>query len=141
MTSVMAATAIATAIAISEHRSFLTSVLARQKRRRIEIDPAREWPTPPKLATSSRHRDTTVNVGEEDEEENVDKQVVGPSSSSRSIVRRLPPTIDYASKSNVVNYVTEEESVRNDYADWYGVSGEWGSNYVLGAEDERICEE
>jgi mRNA (2'-O-methyladenosine-N6-)-methyltransferase len=45
------------------------------------------------------------------------------------------------SKLNVANYVVAEETVRNDYCEWYGVSGEWGSNYVLGVGQEEICEE
>ena len=45
------------------------------------------------------------------------------------------------SKANVVNHVPEEETIRNDYAGWYGVSGAFGSNHVLGAGDEEICEE
>ena len=49
--------------------------------------------------------------------------------------------IGQPSKSNVVNYVPEEETIRNDYAAWYGVSGEVGANYILGAADHEICEE
>ena len=45
------------------------------------------------------------------------------------------------SKANVVNYVPEEETIRNDYTAWYGVSGQTGANYILGAGDNEICEE
>lgn len=45
------------------------------------------------------------------------------------------------SKLKVVNYVSEEETVRNDYPAWYGVSGRWGSEYVHGAAAPEICEE
>ncbi len=45
------------------------------------------------------------------------------------------------SKAKVLNYVSEEETIRNDYAAWYGVSGEFESNHILGAGDEEICEE
>lgn len=45
------------------------------------------------------------------------------------------------SKKNVVNYIPDEETIRNDYAEWYGVSGEFGSNHILGAEDQEMCEE
>lgn len=45
------------------------------------------------------------------------------------------------SKRNVVNYVEEEETVRNDLTERYVRSGEFGSNYILGASDREICEE
>jgi mRNA (2'-O-methyladenosine-N6-)-methyltransferase len=40
-----------------------------------------------------------------------------------------------------VNYVEEEETVRNDLTERYVQSGEFGSNYILGAGDTEICEE
>jgi mRNA (2'-O-methyladenosine-N6-)-methyltransferase len=45
------------------------------------------------------------------------------------------------SKRNVINYVPEEETVRNDLTERYVSSGEFGSNYILGAADKEICEE
>lgn len=45
------------------------------------------------------------------------------------------------SKRHVVNYVEEEETVRNDLAERYVQSGEFGSNYIFGASDQEICEE
>jgi hypothetical protein len=45
------------------------------------------------------------------------------------------------SKANVKNYVPAEETIRNDYCAWYGVSGENGGEFILGAEDHEICEE
>jgi hypothetical protein len=44
-------------------------------------------------------------------------------------------------KGHVVNYVQAEETIRNDYCAWYGISGEIGGGFVLGAEDHEICEE
>lgn len=55
--------------------------------------------------------------------------------------RRPPTTTGTNTKLNVANYITAEETVRNDYCEWYGASGEWGSNYILGAEPDQICEE
>jgi hypothetical protein len=45
------------------------------------------------------------------------------------------------SKRNVPNYVEREETVRNDLSERYIESGEFGSNYILGAADQEICEE
>ena len=45
------------------------------------------------------------------------------------------------SKRNVPNYVEAEETVRNDLTERYIGSGEFGSNYILGAADREICEE
>jgi mRNA (2'-O-methyladenosine-N6-)-methyltransferase len=98
-------------MALVEHRAFLNSILERQSSRRWTIDPAHTLPPAPRLSSASS--------GFLDEAESS----AGPS------------------KANVINYVGEEETVRNDYAAWYGVSGEWGSNAVLGARDEEICEE
>jgi mRNA (2'-O-methyladenosine-N6-)-methyltransferase len=46
-----------------------------------------------------------------------------------------------ASKDNVVNYIPDEETIRNDYTAWYGVSGKVGAQYILGASNDEICEE
>ena len=63
-----------------------------------------------------------------------------PSISSSS--KRPPPSdLDVKTKANVVNYVQEEETIRNDYTTWYGVSGQVGTNFILGANDGEICEE
>ena len=61
------------------------------------------------------------------------------------------PTVDHPpsppsesaqpSKANVTNYVAGEETIRNDYTAWYGASGEFGSNHILGAADDEICVE
>ena len=45
------------------------------------------------------------------------------------------------SKRNIPNYVPEEETIRNDLTERYIESGEFGSNYILGAEESEICEE
>ena len=46
-----------------------------------------------------------------------------------------------ALKTNVVGYVPEEETVRNDYTAWYGLSGRTGARYILGAKEEELCDE
>lgn len=45
------------------------------------------------------------------------------------------------SKENVINYLADEETVRNDYTAGYNCSGVPGSDYILGAKDTTICEE
>lgn len=99
--------------AIAAHRSFLADIQARQSARRAAIDPSYSWTTQPNL--------------------NHGNAVAGPSGTWKGV--------DYISKANVANYIPEEESVRNDYAAWYGASGEWGSNFVLGADEGQVCEE
>lgn len=99
--------------AIASHQSFLAETQKRQAARRAVIDLAYAWQSLPILNSGNAH--------------------AGPSGTSKAV--------DYISKVNVANYVPEEESVRNDYAAWYGASGQWGSNFVLGADEGQICEE
>lgn len=97
-------------MALVEHRSYLSSVLERQARRRAAVGGA--YAPQPVLPSA----------------------VSCPSPPSTSDVKGK-------AKANVTNYVPAEEAVRNDYAARYGVSGEFPSNYVLGARDGEICEE
>jgi hypothetical protein len=52
----------------------------------------------------------------------------------------LPP-VKRARVMRYANYVPEEETVRNDYAQRYVDGGEWPQNWVLGAQPERRFEE
>ncbi|OCF39790.1 hypothetical protein I317_06399 [Kwoniella heveanensis CBS 569] len=109
--------------ALAEHRAFLLDILSRQAERRSLVDPA---DTRQNLAPQPTLRD----------------YVPSTSSSKYQNSQSITSTPGAGpSKSNVVNYVAEEETIRNDLPGWYGASGELGSNYVLGAKDEEICEE
>lgn len=46
-----------------------------------------------------------------------------------------------ARAARFVNYVPEEETIRNDYSQRYVDSGEWPQNWVLGAESDQRFEE
>lgn len=99
----------------SNQRQYLASVLARQEWRRRRVNASGYAPQP------------ALGVA-------LDGNAQAGPSSPRWDAR--PP-----SKRNVTNYIAAEEAVRNDYAAWYGVSGSWPSNYVLGASSPEICEE
>lgn len=103
-------------MALVEHRNYLQDVLARQARRRQVIG-ARYEPQP-KLST-----------------------VVSASDAADPAAEASTSDVKGKSKANVTNYVPAEEAVRNDYEARYGVSGEFPSNYVLGAGSKEICEE
>lgn len=109
-------------MALVEHRAFLSSILTRQSTRRQLIDPTHHYPPAPVVPVAGPSYTSKAPAAGSGS---------GPTSTSEP----------GPSKKNVVNYIAEEETVRNDYADWFGVSGEWGSNAVLGAKDEEICEE
>ncbi|WVF71216.1 hypothetical protein IAT40_006016 [Kwoniella sp. CBS 6097] len=115
--------------ALVEHHSFLQDILNRQAERRSLIDPSSSStsaPAPqPQLSILQQARDYT----------RTSSAVPRPKPSSEAKSEAGP------SKSNVVNYVAEEETIRNDLPGWFGTSGEFGSNYILGAKDEEICEE
>ncbi|WWD03279.1 hypothetical protein V865_001330 [Kwoniella europaea PYCC6329] len=101
---------------IASHSTFLQDILNRQTKRRKTIDPDYTFPHQPEVR-SNNHRE--------------------PSPVSESTLG------DLASKRNVINYVKEEETIRNDYCDWFAKSkeNEFPSNWILGARDEEICEE
>jgi hypothetical protein len=52
----------------------------------------------------------------------------------------LPP-VKRARAARYINYVPEEETIRNDYSQHYVDSGDWPQNWVLGAELENRFEE
>ena len=93
------------------HAEFLDGVLERQKRRRKVIAPDHLFPPAPTL---HNRQGSSLLTGEANETE---------------------------SKENVINYLADEETVRNDYTAWYNRSGIPGSDYILGANDTNICEE
>lgn len=103
---------------LAEHRAFLNSILDRQAKRRRLIDPEAVFPTQP-VIRGRIPRATHYTISKDDEGEE-DGQI---------------------SKENVVNYVNEEETIRNDYCEWYGATGECGSNFIMGAEGDDICSE
>lgn len=101
--------------ALTEHRSFLSDILTRQYDRRKLIDPGYTFPSQPSVTGYSPRLDN----GNDDDRQ----PVAGPS------------------KRRIVNYVQEEETVRNDLSGWYVQSGEFGSNHIHGAAEHEICEE
>lgn len=102
--------------ALVEHRSYLSDIVARQAARRRLADPEHTYAPLPVLVHDR-------------------SAIAGPSKTAKGKAASAP------AKDNVVNYISAEEALRNDYAAWYGVSGEFPSNYVLGAGDEEICGE
>lgn len=103
-------------MALVEHRNYLQDVLARQARRRQVV--GAQYEPQPKLSTS-----------------------IPASSLADPSAEASTSDVKGKSKANVTNYVPAEEAVRNDYEARYGVSGEFPSNYVLGAGSKEICEE
>lgn len=102
-------------MAIAAHRSFLADVLRRQRDRRQRD---RRQLIDPTFAFKPQPHITGHHA-----RPNSDTPGAGPS------------------KRNVVNYVEEEETVRNDLSGWYVQSGQYGSNHIFGAGDHEICEE
>ena len=102
--------------ALAEHRSFLSHILTRQYDRRKLIDPTHAFQQQPSITGYSARHDDSRDVDD-------GQPVAGPS------------------KRSIVNYVQEEETVRNDLSGWYVQSGEFGSNHIHGADEHEICEE
>lgn len=103
---------------LAEHRAFLNFILDRQAERRRLVDPDTVFPTQPvicgRILRAISHAASYNDEGKGE---------------GRAI------------KDNVVNYVKEEETIRNDYCEWYGATGECGSSFIMGAEGEDICSE
>jgi mRNA (2'-O-methyladenosine-N6-)-methyltransferase len=121
----MAATQTAPA-ALDAHRSYLQQVRERQRARRAQVALATAS-LGPSRAQSRTHSRTPSALA----------SPPGPSAASSSSAAAS----EARSLANVANYVPREEAVRNDYAAWYACSGQWPSNYVLGAADGEICDE
>ena len=98
--------------ALASHQAYLGDVLARQRARRRLVDPEAVYLAQPEI---------TLPLGYATGEDNENQAG--------------------QSKANVTNYVAAEETIRNDYCAWYGVSGQEGGDFILGAEDHEICEE
>ena len=67
-----------------------------------------------------------------------------PPSSPKEGLKPLRADLPPAKRARVaryVNYVPEEETIRNDYSQQYVDGGEWPQNWVLGAEPENRFEE
>lgn len=123
-----------------EHRRYLASVLERQDCRRRIVN-AGGYAAQPALsmAPESPRQGGCVTSPSEGESQAGPSRREAPTSPRRTHGRSTSPSSP--SKRNVANYIPAEEAVRNDYAAWYGVSGDWPSNYVLGAGSDEICEE
>ena len=105
---------------LDAHRAYLNDIQARQANRRKLVDPTYSYPALPPIDRSgpaSPHHDERIHQAEAGVDE----------------VK--------ADKANVVNYRADEETIRNDYTEWYGVSGKSGADYILGAKADKICEE
>nr|XP_018263032.1 uncharacterized protein I303_04522 [Kwoniella dejecticola CBS 10117]OBR85190.1 hypothetical protein I303_04522 [Kwoniella dejecticola CBS 10117] len=118
----------ATATAISRHQTFLDDIISRQSKRRKLIDPSYTFPNLPILSSSPFSSPTP---GNDALDQSTALNVGSPSKAKEK------------EKENVVNYVKEEETIRNDYSAWFGRSGSGRlpSIYILGAKDQEICEE
>lgn len=126
---------------LTEHRRYLASVLERQECRRRVVNAGR-YAAQPALgvqpAGPARHGHGSTAAPLEATAQAGPSREGGVLSPNRTGRPSPPPS---PSKRNVANYIAAEEAVRNDYAAWYGVSGDWPSNYVLGAGSDEICEE
>jgi len=76
-------------------------------------------------------------------EEEVGVEAGSPSSppSPQNALRQDLTPAKRARAARYVNYVPEEETIRNDYSQRYVDGGEWPQNWVLGAELEHRFEE
>lgn len=54
---------------------------------------------------------------------------------------KIPPSKRAKVEAFYPCYRWDEETVRNDLPARYGVTGEWGGNFVAGAEEEKRFDE
>lgn len=64
-----------------------------------------------------------------------------PSPQRNRLIRPDLSLVKKARATRYLNYVPDEETIRNDYSQRYVDGGEWPQNWVLGAEPEHRFEE
>lgn len=118
------------------HNELHTSVRASQRRHKRMIADVPDIPSPllslPALPSPSRSRSNSPSSAS------------SPVSPTRSPTREINENLNpekRARAARYVNYVPEEETIRNDYSQRYVDGGEWPQNWVLGADPDKRFEE
>jgi mRNA (2'-O-methyladenosine-N6-)-methyltransferase len=126
---------------LAAHAALILRVRSGQQIHRMEL---KELDSPPQelLKLPLIHTSPTTpspEPAEEEEEEVLPDPAV--QQQHQNVFRQdLAPT-KRARAARYVNYVPEEETIRNDYSQIYVDSGEWPQNWVLGAEPDHRFEE
>jgi len=119
---------------LAEHAALIARVRKSQQQYRRDLQNLQTPPTElvnlPLISSPSR---SPSPVDTEDE----DEIPVEP----KRVIRSDLPLTKYARATRYMNYVPEEETIRNDYSQRYVDGGEWPQNWVLGAEPEHRFEE
>lgn len=112
---------------LNQHTTLLSQVAARrQARSDLLLSSDGSVPEPRAQASGSSAR--VARPKQEEEHDVIDLSNIPPS--KRAKVEAFYPC-----------YRWDEETVRNDLPARYGVTGEWGGNFVAGAEEEKRFDE
>lgn len=121
---------------LADHSALISKIRADQQHRRRALQIIH--PTPHELLElpliSSPPRSPSPD--EDDDETPPPSPLQNP-----RLVGQNLTAVKHARALRFLNYVPEEETIRNDYAQRYVDGGEWPQNWVLGAEPEHRFEE
>jgi len=116
---------------LSAHAALILRVRSAQQIHRLELQELDSPPTEllklPLIPTSPATPEELESPPPSPQHQNAFRQDLAPPKRARA--------------ARFVNYVPEEETIRNDYSQRYVDSGEWPQNWVLGAEPEHRFEE
>lgn len=112
---------------LNQHTTLLSQVAARRQARSDLLFPS-DGAVPEPRAQASGSSSRVAQPQREKEYDVIDLSKIPPS--KRAKVEAFYPC-----------YRWDEETVRNDLPARYGVTGEWGGNFVAGAEEEKRFDE
>ncbi len=119
---------------LATHAALILRVRSAQQIHRLELQ---ELDSPPTELLKLPLIPTTPATPSPEEE----LESPPPSPQHQNALRQDLAPAKRARAARYVNYVPEEETIRNDYSQRYVDSGEWPQNWVLGAEPEHRFEE
>jgi mRNA (2'-O-methyladenosine-N6-)-methyltransferase len=117
---------------LAEHAALISRIRTTQKQHRRSLHSIQ--PTPHELLGLPMIPSRSPSPEPEDESP-------PPSPQRNPLLRPDLSIIKKARATRYINYVPEEETIRNDYSQRYVDGGEWPQNWVLGAEPEHRFEE
>jgi hypothetical protein len=124
---------------LSAHSALLSNLRTKQQQQRRQLHSLQ--PPPNEVLRLPLLPSPSPSPPPPDEDNEQHHEEGSSTSPPKRVLRADLPPIKRARALRYLNYIPEEETIRNDYSQRYVDSGEWPQNWVLGAEPERRFEE